>query len=103
MGFGLHTALTEAGLSVEHVRAEAIVQTPSARHDIGAIVRAILPRIVKQGVATEVEIDIDTLDRPAALWMTGIRFSFSALGRFLFSIAWTKIFHFFIAARFSGI
>jgi hypothetical protein len=28
-----------------------------------AIVRAMLPRIVRQGVATEHEIDIDTLDR----------------------------------------
>jgi hypothetical protein len=46
------------GFSVEHVRAEATVQTPGApRH------WAILPRIMKQGVATEVEIDIDTLDR----------------------------------------
>jgi hypothetical protein len=34
--------------------------------------------------------------------MTGICFSFAALGRFLFRIAWTKTFHFFIAARFSG-
>jgi hypothetical protein len=56
--FGLHTALTEAGLSL--APAKAIVQTPSARHDIGSTIRPILPRIVKQGVATEVEIDIDT-------------------------------------------
>ena len=34
--------------------------------------------------------------------MTGIRFSFVVLGRFLFSIARTKMFHFFIAARLSG-
>lgn len=63
MGFGLHAALTRAGLSVEHVRAEAIVQTPDAPYGIGAIVRALLPRIVRQRVATEDEIDADTLDR----------------------------------------
>jgi len=63
IGFGLYSALAEAGRSVMHVRAEAIVQTPGARHDIGAIDRAILPRIVQQGVATEDEAGIDTLGR----------------------------------------
>lgn len=62
MGFGLHTALTAAGLTVEHVRAEALLQLPEARGPVGAIVRAVLPRIVAQGVATAEEIDIDTLD-----------------------------------------
>jgi SAM-dependent methyltransferase len=63
MGFGLHAALARAGLSVERVRAEAVVQTPDAPYGLGAIVRAILPRIVRQGVATEDEIDAGTLDR----------------------------------------
>lgn len=63
MGFGLHAALARAGLSVEHVRAEAVVQTPEEPYGVGAIVRALLPRIVRQGVATEAEIDADTLDR----------------------------------------
>jgi SAM-dependent methyltransferase len=63
MGFNLHGVLTEAGLVVEEVRAEAIVQTPTAPYPVGAIVRAILPRIVKCGVATEAEIDIESLDR----------------------------------------
>lgn len=31
--------------------------------DVGAIIRAMLPRIVQQGVATEEEIDVDTIDR----------------------------------------
>jgi hypothetical protein len=48
------------------VRAEAIVQTPTAHHHTGAIVRAMLPRIVRQGVATEEEVDVDTLDRRLA-------------------------------------
>jgi len=63
MGLDLHSTLTRAGLSVEAVRAEAIVQTPTARYDIGAIVRAMLPRIVRHGVATEKEIEIDSLER----------------------------------------
>lgn len=63
MGFGLAAALTGAGLTVESVRAEAIVQTPTHAHWSGTIVRAMLPRITRHGVATEEEIDVETLDR----------------------------------------
>lgn len=62
MGFNLTSAMTQAGLTVEHVRAEGIVQTPQFHHPVGAIVRAMLPRIIQQGVAAEAEIDVDTLD-----------------------------------------
>jgi SAM-dependent methyltransferase len=62
MGFDLAPALEQAGLVVEHVRAEAIVQTPKLRHPVGTIIRVMLPRIVEHGVATEAEIDVDTLD-----------------------------------------
>lgn len=62
MGFELGPALEKAGLIVEQVRAEAIVQTPKQRHPVGMIVRAMLPRILEHGVATLAEIDIDTLD-----------------------------------------
>ncbi len=63
MGFNLHHVLTKAGLLVEHVRAEAIIQTPTQKYPLAPIVRAMLPRIVEQGVASEDDIDIDTLDR----------------------------------------
>lgn len=62
MGFGLHAALTAAGLVVEHVRAEALLQLPETQGTVGAIVRAVLPRIFAQGVATAEEVDIATLD-----------------------------------------
>lgn len=62
MGFNLHNVLTRAGLTVDHVRAEAIVQTPTQKYPVAMIVGAVLPRIVAHGVATEDEIDIDTLD-----------------------------------------
>ena len=48
------------------MRAEAIVQTPTIAHETGTIIRAIMPRIVQQGVATELEIDVDTLDERLA-------------------------------------
>lgn len=65
-GFGLHVTLTEAGLAVSHVRAEAIVQTPDQSYVTAAIVRALIPRIEAAGVATADEIDVDTLDERLA-------------------------------------
>jgi ubiquinone/menaquinone biosynthesis C-methylase UbiE len=62
MGFNLASVLERAGLTVEQVRAEAIVQTPKAHYAVGPIVRAMLPRIVQQGVASEEEVNVDTLD-----------------------------------------
>lgn len=62
MGFHLASVLEQAGLTVEHVRAEAIVQTPKAHYAVEPIVRAMLPRIVQQGVACEEEVNVDTLD-----------------------------------------
>jgi SAM-dependent methyltransferase len=66
MGFDLAAALTRAGLRLEHAHAEALVQTPTTSHPTGAIIRAMLPRIVQHGVASEAEIDIDTLDQRLA-------------------------------------
>jgi ubiquinone/menaquinone biosynthesis C-methylase UbiE len=62
MGFHLASVLEQAGLNVEQVRAEAIVQTPRAYYAVGPIVRAMLPRIVQQGVASEEEVNVDSLD-----------------------------------------
>lgn len=62
IGFRLASLFTQAGLVVEQVRAHAVVQTPHERHKVDAIVRAMLPRMVAQGVASEAEVDIETLD-----------------------------------------
>lgn len=63
MGFDLPLVLAQAGLVVEHVRAEAVVQTPNMPYPVTAIVRAMLPRIFEQGVADEEQIDIETLEQ----------------------------------------
>lgn len=63
IGFNLHSILTNAGLKVESVRAECMVQTPDAPYGLGNIVKACLPRIVALGVATADEIDINTLQQ----------------------------------------
>jgi len=60
-GLALHSVLTRAGFRVEGVRAEALVQTPDATQPTAAIVRAMLPRILAAGIASETEIDVETL------------------------------------------
>lgn len=62
MGFDLHVALSAAGLAVERVRAEANVLTPTANYPVATIVRSVLPRLLQHGIATEAEIDVETLD-----------------------------------------
>lgn len=62
IGFELWSLLTKKGLVVEKIRAEAVVQTPDVPFPMAPIVRAMLHRIIKKGVATEGEIDINTLE-----------------------------------------
>jgi SAM-dependent methyltransferase len=61
IGFHLHGIFTRAGLRVESVRAECLVQTPDTPYHLGNIVRACLPRITALGVASAVEVGIETL------------------------------------------
>ena len=62
MGFDLHGVLSSAGLVVEQVRAEAIIAPPGTDYPLTGIIRAILRRIIEKEVATEQEIDVDTLE-----------------------------------------
>jgi hypothetical protein len=62
VGFDLHSTLSTAGLSVERVRAEANVITPTAGYPVAAIVRAVLPRLLQYGIVTEADVDVETLD-----------------------------------------
>lgn len=63
IGFHLESVLTETGFRVEEVRAQAVVQTPTQSHPIADIVRLMLPRILGNGVATEAEVEIETLQQ----------------------------------------
>ena len=67
MGHALRGVLVEAGLDVQAVRAEANLLSPEIDYPIGPIVRAILPRITGPGIATEADIDVDTLAERLAL------------------------------------
>ena len=61
IGFNLHRVFSEAGLMVEDLRAECLVQTPDSAYPLGEIIRACLPRIIAHGVATARQVGIDTL------------------------------------------
>jgi SAM-dependent methyltransferase len=63
MGFDLADVLEAAGLRVEQLRAEAVVQTHATAYRGAAIVRAMLPRILAHGVASVAEIDLETLEQ----------------------------------------
>ena len=60
-GRDLHKTLTQAGLTVEGVRAEAIVQTPGQPGLLADIVEAALPRILQQGVASAEQVGVPSL------------------------------------------
>jgi ubiquinone/menaquinone biosynthesis C-methylase UbiE len=87
MGFELGALFEDAGLVLEEIRAEAIVQTATHRHMTETIVRAILPRIEAAGVATAAEIDIDTLEQRLADELSHARATY--IGDMIFS-AWAR-------------
>lgn len=62
MGFELAGAMEAAGLTVEGIRAEAVLQSARGRDATASIVRVMLPRIIAHAVASETEIEIDTLE-----------------------------------------
>ncbi|WP_422402509.1 class I SAM-dependent methyltransferase [Pseudomonas sp. GZD-209] len=61
IGFNLHRIFSQAGLAVDDLRAECLVQTPDSRYALADIVRACLPRIIEQGVASARQVGIETL------------------------------------------
>lgn len=63
MGFTLPSVFAAAGFTLEGLHVEAIPTIKTKPSAIGSIVRAMLPRIVAQGVATEAEIALETLDQ----------------------------------------
>ncbi|HEV7764631.1 MAG TPA: methyltransferase domain-containing protein [Thermoanaerobaculia bacterium] len=81
IGFSLAAILTEAGLLVEDVRAEATVQGYGDQHPMATIVRFMKQRTIEQGVATEAQMDVETLDQrlreelsPTAIYVSDMAF-----------------------------
>lgn len=66
MGFNLPMKMREAGIYVDHVRAEPVIQGQADHHSLHFIIKAMMPRIITHGVAREEEIDINTLEQRLA-------------------------------------
>ncbi len=63
LGLELHPLLSAAGLWVEGVRVELAVALPEEPYPLAQIIRAMLPRIVGQGLARAEELDLDHLEQ----------------------------------------
>lgn len=66
MGFDLDSVLTRAGLVVEQIRAEAILSTRNQPTNFAFLARVLLPRMLRHGVVTEEEVELETLDERLA-------------------------------------
>ena len=62
IGMNLYSVFKQAGLTVEQVKAEAILQTQETGSDLAWVVKMMLPRIIQLGVAEAKDIEIDTLE-----------------------------------------
>ncbi|MCA9680551.1 MAG: methyltransferase domain-containing protein [Myxococcales bacterium] len=69
MGLELPAALERAGLQVEHVRAEAIVHTPTRPEQLAArsaelamVTRYMVPRMLAAGVAESAQLEFEELE-----------------------------------------
>ncbi|MCU1770187.1 hypothetical protein [Pseudomonas sp. 13B_3.2_Bac1] len=49
ISFNLHGIFTQAGLTVESVRAECLIQTSDTPYGLGNVAQACLPRIITLG------------------------------------------------------
>lgn len=63
IGMNLYSIMRQAGLKIGQIRAEAILQTYESGSDLAWVTRMMLKRITEFEIATEEEIDIDTLDK----------------------------------------
>jgi SAM-dependent methyltransferase len=94
MGLELPAVFERAGLQVEHVRAEAIVHTPtqpeqlaSRSAELATVARYMIPRIVAAGVAAQAELDFGDLEQQLADELTRTRASW--IGDMVFG-AWAS-------------
>ena len=62
IGMNLYSVFKQAGVAVEHVKAEAILQTQETGSDLAWVVKMMLHRIIQSGVAEAKDIEIDTLE-----------------------------------------
>lgn len=62
IGTQLYALMKSSGLSVTLLRSEAILHTIESGSDLGWVAKMMAPRIIGCGIATEEEMDVDTLE-----------------------------------------
>jgi ubiquinone/menaquinone biosynthesis C-methylase UbiE len=62
IGTNLYSIMKQAELKIGQIRGEVILQTHESGSDLAWVTKMMLTRITKFGIATEKEIDLDTLD-----------------------------------------
>lgn len=62
IGSNLYSVFKQAGLAIDQVRAEVVLQTPETGSDLAWVVKMMLPRIIKLGTISQDEINIDSLE-----------------------------------------
>ena len=62
-GLKLGAKMQEAGILVKHIRAEPNIQGQGDHNSLYFTMRNILPRITSKGIASQQEIEIETLER----------------------------------------
>lgn len=88
MGYKLYSTFSGAGLVAPNVLSEALVDTPESSYSWAMMTRVMLPKMIEYGVATEREVDIETLDDRLRREIEGsdkISVSFLAFG------AWARV------------
>ena len=59
---GRVAAYTGAGLPAPNIISEALLDTPESSYSWAMMTRVMLPKMIEYGVATEEEVDFETLD-----------------------------------------
>ena len=62
IGMNLYAIMKQAGLKIGQIRGEAILQTYESGSDLAWVTKMMLKRIIEADIATEEEIEIDTLE-----------------------------------------
>jgi ubiquinone/menaquinone biosynthesis C-methylase UbiE len=63
IGMNLYSAMKAASLKIKCIKAEAVIHTIETGSDLAWVVKMMMDRIIRHGIATPDEIGIDTLEK----------------------------------------
>jgi ubiquinone/menaquinone biosynthesis C-methylase UbiE len=63
IGMNLYSTMKASSLNVKYIKAEAVIHTVETGSDLAWVVKMMMDRIIRHGIATADEIGIDTLEK----------------------------------------